>query len=73
MLNVRRCSCRVRVNLVRFGRNLNFLNTFLKNNELSILVKILLVAVELFHADRQRDMTKLIIAFRNYANAHKNE
>jgi hypothetical protein len=25
----------------------------------------------LFHADRQTDMTKLIVAFRNFANALK--
>jgi hypothetical protein len=48
-------------------------------------MKILPVAVELFHAerrmdrrtdretaDRQTDMTKLIVAFRNIANAPKN-
>jgi len=42
-------------------------------------VKILLVAAELFHAeryvdrqtDRQRHVTKLIIALRNFANAQK--
>jgi len=27
------------------------------------------VGAELFYADRRRDMTKLIAAFRNYANA----
>jgi hypothetical protein len=27
--------------------------------------------VSLFHADRQTDMTKLIVAFRNFANAPK--
>ena len=26
---------------------------------------------ELFHADRRADMTKLIVAFRNFANAPK--
>ena len=43
-------------------------------------MKILLVGAELFHADkqvdgqtdRQTDMTKLIVAFRNFANAPKN-
>jgi len=34
--------------------------------------KVLSVAVELFCADRRTDMTKLIVAFRNFANAHKN-
>jgi hypothetical protein len=40
-------------------------------------MKIRPVTAELFHADgrtdRQADMTKLIVAFRNFANAPKNE
>ena len=35
-------------------------------------MKILPVAVELLHADRRTDMTKLIVAFCNFANAPKN-
>ena len=35
-------------------------------------MKILLVEAELFHADGRTDMTKLIIAFRSFANAPKN-
>ena len=39
-------------------------------------MKIRPVGAELFHADRrtdgQTDMTKLIVAFRNFANASKN-
>jgi len=34
-------------------------------------MKILLVIGELFHADRQTDMTKLMVAFRNFFNAPK--
>jgi len=30
------------------------------------------VEAELFHADLQTDITKLTVAFRNSANAHKN-
>jgi hypothetical protein len=30
-------------------------------------MKICPVRAELFHADRQRDMTKLIVAFHNFA------
>jgi len=29
------------------------------------------MGVELFHADRQTDTTKLVVAFRNFANAPK--
>jgi hypothetical protein len=35
-------------------------------------MKIRPVGVELFHADIQTDMTKVIITFRNFSNAHKN-
>jgi hypothetical protein len=35
-------------------------------------MKIRPVAVESFHADRRTDMTNLIVAFRNFANAPKN-
>jgi len=36
-------------------------------------MKIRPVAAELFHAGGQTDMTKLIVAFRNYTNAPKKE
>ena len=38
-------------------------------------MKMLTVGAELFNADkdRQTDMTKPIGAFRNFANAHRNE
>jgi hypothetical protein len=36
-------------------------------------VNIRFVAAELFHADRQTDMTKQIVAFRNFANAPNSE
>ena len=36
-------------------------------------MKIPLVGVELFLADRRTDMTQLIVAFRNFAYAPKNE
>ena len=35
-------------------------------------MKIRLQEAKLFHADRRTDMTKLIVAFRNFANASKN-
>jgi len=31
------------------------------------------VGAELSHADRRTDMTRLIVAFRNFANAPKNK
>ena len=34
-------------------------------------MKIRPVAAELFHANRRTEITKLIVAFRNFANAPK--
>jgi len=36
-------------------------------------MKILVVGDELFRADRRTDMTKLIVAFRNFAKAPRND
>jgi len=36
-------------------------------------MKILPVGVELFHADGRADITKLVVACRNFANAPKYE
>ena len=36
-------------------------------------MKMRTVGAELFHADEQTDMTKLIVAFHTFANAPKNE
>ena len=49
------------------------LGKFSKNSQVSNFMKIRLVGAELCHADRHRDMTKLIVAFRNFANAPKNQ
>ena len=43
---------------------------FSKNSQLLNIMKILPVGAE-FHADRQTCMAKLIVAFRNFANAPK--
>jgi hypothetical protein len=40
--------------------------------EITSLIKILPLGVELFHADRQTDIAKLTVAFRNFANAPEN-
>ena len=52
-----------------------------KNTQISNFMKIRPVRAELFHADRRMkggmdgrtDMTKLIVAFRNFANASENQ
>ena len=65
-------SCKVLVILVRFEWKLNFLDKFSKNNVISNCLKARPTGAELFRADRQTDMTKLIVAHNNFANAPKN-
>ena len=36
-------------------------------------MKILQVGAHLFHVDGRTDMTKVTVAFRNYANSPKNQ
>ena len=48
---------------------MNFLDKFSKNIQISNFMKILIVGPELFHADGQTDVTKLIVAFRSSTNA----
>ena len=50
---------------------MNFRDRFSKKPEISSSIKIGPVGAKLFHADRQTDVTKLIVAFRNFANAPK--
>ena len=62
-----------------------FLCRFSKNTQISNFMKIIPVGAELFHAngrtdgrtdrqaDRRTNMTKLTVAFGNFANAPKNE
>jgi hypothetical protein len=49
-----------------------FLDGFSKNAQISNFTRARPVGAELFHADGRTDMTKLKVAFRNFANAHKN-
>jgi len=45
---------------------------FGKSTQISNFMKIYPGEAELFRADRRTDMTKMIVAFRNFANAPKN-
>jgi len=59
---------------VKILMKLNFLDGFSKDIQTSNFMKIRLVGAELFPrgwTDRQKDMTKLIVAFRNFTNALK--
>jgi hypothetical protein len=77
---VYRSSCEVPVILVRFELNLSFIDVFSKNTQIPNFKKIHSVGTEMFYADgqtdgnthRRTDMTKLIVAFRNSANAPRN-
>ena len=55
---------------------LEFSRQIFKKAQISNLIKIRPVGAELFHAggrtDRRTDMTKLTIAFRNFANTIQN-
>jgi hypothetical protein len=46
---------------------------FSKNSHIWNFMKILPVGNEVFHADGLTDMTKLIVAFRSFANTSEEE
>jgi len=56
---------------------IEFLNSLSKYNRLSIFMKLSPVEAELYHADKRTDgrtdMTQVIVAFRNFVNAPKND
>ena len=71
IINVQRYSCKVPVIFVTSWWNLNFFQQiffFSKNTEISNIVKISLVAAELFHVDGQTDITNPIVALCSFAN-----
>jgi hypothetical protein len=66
------CWCEVSVFLVRFQRNSPISrHIFKKCSYISNLMKVSRVGDELFPADRQTDMTKLIVSVRSFADAHE--
>ena len=69
VINAHRSARTVSVILVRFSHNLNFLDRFSKNNQISNFTKIRPVGAEVFHADGRTDMTQLTAIFRNSTNA----
>jgi hypothetical protein len=50
----------------------NFIDRLSKKTFISNFIKIRAAEFELFHEDRQSTMTKLTVAFRNFANEPKN-
>ena len=68
-------SCTVPSFLSSFNEK-NFLNRFSKNTQTLNFTESFPMGVELFHetrTDGQRDVTKLIVAFRNFVNVSKIE
>ena len=63
--------CKILVILVGFEWNLNFPDIS-ENKQISNFMKIRPVRDQLFHANRETDMTNLIVAFRNFAKASRN-
>jgi len=62
--------CKVTDILVRFSWNLTFQDRFSKEKaQMWNLMKIRPAGTKSFHKDVQTDMTKLILAFRNFAKA----
>ena len=55
-----------------FNENWTFSTDFSTNTQISNLIKIRSIGAEKAHADGLTDMTKLMLVFRNFANAPKN-
>ena len=72
IINVRRSSGKVHVILVRLKWNLNFLETFSKSIKFHENPSSGSPVLPCGRTDGQTDMTKLMVAFRNFANAPTN-
>ena len=72
IINVHMSICKVLVIIGLFKWKSNFLNRFSKNIHI-IFNENPSSGAELFHANGRTDMTKLIVAFRNFAFAPKKE
>ena len=66
--NINWSSCKAPVTLDQILTK-KFIDRFSKNTQISNFMKIRPVGAEVFHTGGQTDMTKLMIAFRNFANA----
>jgi hypothetical protein len=66
-------SCKETVTLVSFQWNLNVFDRFSKNTQITHFMKIRPVGAELLHTDVRADMKKLLVAFRKFAKAPKND
>jgi hypothetical protein len=74
-VNIIRCSGKVPIILVflsDFNHTWKFLGIFSKNTGISGFMQIRPVGAQLLHTDGQTDGRKLMVAFRNFANAPKN-
>jgi hypothetical protein len=74
IFNVHTSSCKLPIIFVRYYWKFNFLDRFLKKYSILNIYRIHPMGAELFHEDGliQPDMTNPFVAFRNFANAHKN-
>jgi hypothetical protein len=54
-----------------FNKTLIFSAVFSKNGQIPNFMEICAVSAEMFHVNPQRDITKLVVALRNFANMSK--